>query len=210
LIRAVISDFGGVLTSPLIESFLAYQDESGVRFEDLGMAMARAAEKSGEHPLFELEKGRITEAEFLAAIEAELDGDVKLESLRDTYFAHLRPNEPMIGYMRELRGRGLRMALLTNNVREWEPHWREKLPDIDQIFEVVVDSAFVGMRKPDPAIYHLTLERLGDGLAPEACVFVDDTDVNCDAAAALGMRAVRFRDADQARADLERVLGGSE
>jgi epoxide hydrolase-like predicted phosphatase len=208
LIRAVISDFGGVLTSPLIESFLAYQEESGVQFADLGRAMMLAAERSGEHPLYELEKGRITEADFLAAIEAELDGAVKLESLRDTYFAHLRPNEPMIDYMRALRGRGLRMALLTNNVREWEPHWRAKLPDIDEIFEVVVDSAFVGMRKPDPAIYRLTLERLGDGLGPEECVFVDDTDVNCDAAAGLGMRTVHFRDAEQAFGELEEILQG--
>jgi putative hydrolase of the HAD superfamily len=206
VIRAVISDFGGVLTTPLIESFLAYQDQSGVRFEDLGKAMIRAAEKSGDHPLFELEKGHITEAEFLARIEAELGGDVHLGSLRDTYFAHLQPNEPMIAYMRELRGRGLRMALLTNNVREWEPHWRAKLPDIDEIFEVVVDSAFVGMRKPDPRIYELTLERLGDGLVPADCVFVDDNEVNCDAAAELGMRAVRFGDAEQATAELEAVL----
>ena len=210
MIRAVISDFGGVLTTPLIESFLAYQDESGVRFEDLGKAMMRVAERDGEHPLFELEKGRITEAEFLGAIEAELGEEVKLGSLRETYFAHLHPNEPMIRYMRELRDRGLRMALLTNNVREWEPHWRSKLPDIDEIFEVVVDSAFVGMRKPDPAIYELTLERLGDGFRPEECVFVDDTNVNCDAAAALGMRTVRFRDADQAVAELEGILRGSE
>ena len=56
------------------------------------------------------------------------------------------------------------MALLTNNVREWEPLWRAKLPDIDEIFEVIVDSAFVGMRKPDREIYTLTLERLGDGV----------------------------------------------
>jgi putative hydrolase of the HAD superfamily len=209
VIRAVISDFGGVLTSPLIESFLAYQDRSGVRFEDLGKAMMRAAEKSGEHPLYELEKGRISEAEFLAAIEAELGGGVRLGSLRDTYFAHLKPNEPMIGYMRELRDQGLRMALLTNNVREWEPHWRSKLPDIDAIFEVVVDSAFVGMRKPDPAIYELTLERLGDGLRAEDCVFLDDTDVNCDAAEALGMRVVRFRDVEQARAELGAALRAS-
>ena len=210
MIRAVISDFGGVLTTPLIESFLAYQEESGVRFEDLGKAMMRVAERDGEHPLFELEKGRLTEAEFLAAIEAELSEEVKLGSLRETYFAHLHPNEPMIRYMRELRDRGLRMALLTNNVREWEPHWRSKLPDIDDIFEVVVDSAFVGMRKPDPGIYRLTLERLGDGFRPEECVFLDDTDVNCDAAAALGMRTVRFRDADQAVAELEGILRGSE
>ena len=206
MIRAVISDFGGVLTSPLIESFLAYQDESGVRFEDLGRAMMRIAERSGEHPLFELEKGRITEADFLFSIEAELGRDVKLGSLRETYFAHLRPNAPMIGYMRELRDRGLRMALLTNNVREWEPHWRSKLPDIDAIFEVVVDSAFVGMRKPERGIYELTLEQLGDGVHAEECVFVDDTDVNCDAAAKLGMHAVRFRDSDQAITELEELL----
>ena len=67
----------------------------------------------------------------------------------------------MIDFVRELRGRGVRAALLTNNVREWEPLWRAKLPEIDELFEVVVDSAFVGLRKPDPAIFELTLERLG-------------------------------------------------
>jgi putative hydrolase of the HAD superfamily len=210
VIRAVISDFGGVLTSPLIESFLAYQEESGVRFEDLGRAMMRAAERSGEHPLYELEKGNIAEAEFLATIEAELDGDVHLSSLRETYFAHLQPNEPMIDYMRELRDRGLRMALLTNNVREWEPLWRAKLPDIDEIFEVVVDSAFVGMRKPDPRIYELTLERMGDGLAPPECVFVDDNDVNVEAASALGMVGVRFEGSAQTRADVEAALNSGQ
>ena len=207
MIRAVISDFGGVLTTPLIEAFLAYEGESGVRFEELGRAMQRVTEKTGgEYPLFRLEKGEISEREFLASIEAELDGDVRLDSLRETYFAHLHPNRPMIDYMRELRGRGLRMAILTNNVREWEPHWRAKLPELDEIFEVVVDSAFVGMRKPDPAIYELTLERLGGGVRAADCVFVDDTDVNCEAAEALGMRAVRYRDPEQARAEVEALV----
>jgi putative hydrolase of the HAD superfamily len=207
VIRAVISDFGGVLTSPLIQAFLAYEGRSGVRFEDLGKAMHRVAQKTGgEYPLFRLEKGEITEREFLAAIEAELDGDVRLDSLRETYFAHLDPNRPMIDYMRELRGRGMRMAILTNNVREWEPHWRGKLPEIDEIFEVVVDSAFVGMRKPDPRIYELTVERLGDGLRPEECAFVDDNEPNVVAATELGMSAVHFRDTEQARAELEALL----
>ena len=207
MIRAVVSDFGGVLTSPLIESFLAYQDRSGVRFEDLGRAMQRVAEKSGgEYPLFRLEKGEISEREFLASIEEELGGGVRLDSLRETYFAHLHPHREMIDYMRELRGRGLRMAILTNNVREWEPHWRAKLPEIDEIFDVVVDSAFVGMRKPDPRIYELTIERLGDGLSAAECVFVDDTEVNCEVARELGMHAVQFRDFEQARAELEAIL----
>jgi putative hydrolase of the HAD superfamily len=206
LIRAVVSDFGGVLTTPLVDSFVAYQRESGIAFEELGKALGRIAEAHGEHPLFELEKGKITEAEFIGALERELGR--KLGSFRETYFAHLHPNERMIEYMRHLKARGLRMALLTNNVREWEPHWRAKLPDIDEIFEVVVDSAFVGMRKPEPGIYELTLERL-DGIAAGHCLFLDDIDANCDAAAALGMHAVRFVDNDQAIADIERTLGSS-
>ena len=62
--------------------------------------------------------------------------------------------------MRDLRDRGYVMGLLTNNVREWEPRWRAMLP-VDEIFGVIVDSAFVGMRKPEPEIYELTVERLG-------------------------------------------------
>jgi putative hydrolase of the HAD superfamily len=87
-------------------------------------------------------------------------------------------------------------------VREWEPLWRAKLPEIDELFEVVVDSAFVGLRKPDPAIFRLTLERLG-GVAPERCVFLDDLDVNCAAARELGMAAVRFESAEQAIPEVE-------
>ncbi len=70
--RAVISDFGGVLTTPLGNSFAAWSHESGVPLEALGVAMAAAAERHGEHPLFVLEKGQITEAEFLGRLDAEL------------------------------------------------------------------------------------------------------------------------------------------
>jgi putative hydrolase of the HAD superfamily len=205
-VRAVISDFGGVLTSPLFESFAAWQRQSGLSFERLGQAMADATERNRLHPLYELEKGTITEAEFLGMLEAELGPGTSLSGMRDVYFEHLRPNRAMIDLMRELRGRGLRMALLTNNVREWEPQWRAKLPEIDEIFEVVVDSAFVGMRKPDREIYELTLERLGDGLAAAECLFVDDVDVNCETARSLGMRAVNYVDADQAISDIHDAL----
>ncbi len=200
-VRAVISDFGGVLTSPLFQSFAAWQRQSGLSFERLGQAMANATERNGFHPLYELEKGTITESEFLRMLEAELDPAASLSGMRDVYFEHLHPNPVMIDFMRELRGRGLRMALLTNNVREWEPQWRAKLPEIDEIFEIVVDSAFVGMRKPDREIYELTLERLGD-VDPSECLFVDDVDVNCETARSLGMRAVHYVDADQAIAEI--------
>jgi epoxide hydrolase-like predicted phosphatase len=207
LIRALISDFGGVLTTPLSRGFLAYQDEAGVSLEELGLAMARATEIHGAHPLFALERGEITEAEFARRLENQLDGRFDLGRLRELYFERLEANEPMIRYVGELRARGLRTALLTNNVREWEPLWRAKLPKLEEIFELVVDSAFVGLRKPEPEIYELTIERLGQGVRGEDCLFVDDLDVNCESARALGMTAVRFETAEQAIAELESALG---
>src|ERR671918_573849 len=132
-IRAVISDFGGVLTTPLLHSFVAFQDETGISLESLGKAMQRAAEENGAYPLFELEKGKLTE-------------------------------------------------------------------------ELIVDSAYVGMRKPEREIYELTLDRLG-AVTPPECIFIDDTDLNCDAARELGMTAVNFKTNEQAIAEIEAALG---
>jgi putative hydrolase of the HAD superfamily len=202
--RALITDFGGVLTSPLHEGFLAYQEESGVSLEQLGRAMARATKEHGDHPLFVLERGEITEVEFRARIERHLEDGFDLTRLRTVYFERMEPNHVMIELVRELRGRGVHTALLTNNVREWEPLWRSKLPEIDELCEVVVDSAFVGMRKPDPAIYELTLKRLGVG--GEECVFVDDLEPNCETARALGMLAVRFEQPAQAVPEIRSAL----
>jgi putative hydrolase of the HAD superfamily len=126
-----------------------------------------------------------------------------MHRFREIYFDALHPNESMIDLMRELRDGGHRMALLTNNVREWEPLWRAKLP-IDEIFETVVDSGFVGLRKPDRAIYELVLERLG--LPAADCAFVDDLAVNVDAARELGFAVVHYRDTEQAIAELDALL----
>ena len=131
----LISDFGGVLTTPLLAGFLAYQEESGVSFEELGKAMSLATEEHGDHPLFVLERGEITEAEFRDRIHPHLENGFDFARLRELYFEHIDPNRDMIEFIRELRGRGLRAALLTNNIREWEPLWRSKLPEIDELFE---------------------------------------------------------------------------
>ena len=207
--RAVISDFGGVLTTPLMHSFAAFQDRTGISPESLGRAMQAIAERDGAHPLFELEKGRLTEADFLAqirkALEPELGHAPEMHGFKEIYFEALDPNQPMIELMRETKARGYRMALLTNNVREWEPLWRSMLP-VDEIFELVVDSAFVGIRKPEPPIYELTVERLGDGIGASECLFVDDVLVNIEAAQELGMAAVHFRDNEQAIAEIRAAL----
>ena len=210
MIRAVISDFGGVLTTPLLHSFAAYQDRTGISPAALGNAMQAIAERDGEHPLFVLEKGKITEEAFLRALadalEQELGHVPEMHGFKEIYFDALDPNEPMIELMRRIKDGGRhRMALLTNNVREWEPLWRPMLP-VDEIFEFVVDSAFVGMRKPEREIYELTVERLGDGYEPGDCLFVDDVEVNIEAARALGMTAVHFVDNGQASPEIESHL----
>jgi len=210
-IKAVISDFGGVLTTPLLASFMALQDEIGIEAGALGRAMQRIAEREGEQPLFELERGRISEADFLAAMRRELASELghepELHRFSEIYFDALGVNEPMIGVMRDARNRGHRMALLTNNVREWEPLWRAMVP-VDEIFEIIVDSAFVGIRKPEPEIYELTVERLGDGIGPSDCLFVDDVEVNIDAARQLGMQTVDFQSNEQAISETQAALDG--
>jgi putative hydrolase of the HAD superfamily len=207
-VRALISDFGGVLTNPLWEAFAGWNERVGADPGTLVRALQAATEAAGgRHPLYELEKGHITEAEFVAAIQAQLPEGIELDGFRDIYFSHLHPNDPMIELIRELHGRGLRTAILTNNVREWEPLWRAKLP-VDEIFDVVVDSASVGMRKPEREIYELTLARLGDDIRAEECVFVDDVDVNCDTARELGMAAVHYVSPEQAIPKVRALVDG--
>jgi putative hydrolase of the HAD superfamily len=195
-IRAVISDFGGVLTNRLIEAFTAYQDHSGISTEQLGRGMQIISERDGEYPLYRLERGEVSEAVFLEeladALVQVLGHRPRLQRFSEIYFEALRGNEPMI-------------ALLTNNVREWEEKWRSKLP-VDEIFEIIVDSAWVGMRKPEPEIYELTLERLGS-VAADHCLFVDDNELNVATARELGMTTVHFRSNEQAIPEIRRALG---
>jgi putative hydrolase of the HAD superfamily len=207
VIRAVVCDFGGVLTSPLAGSFQAFSEHTGIPIAALGTALAAIHAREGVHPLHELECGRMTERDFLgrvaAALAEQLDREIAMHDFSDHYFAGLTPNAPMIELMAALRREGYRMACLTNNVREWRPRWRAMAP-VDEIFELVVDSAFVGMRKPNREIYDLTVRRLG--VRAEECLFVDDVEDNCAGAREAGMRAVRYVDAGQARADIRAAL----
>jgi putative hydrolase of the HAD superfamily len=206
-IRAIVSDFGGVLTTPLIQSFMAFQDKTGITTETLGKAMQAATEANGENPLFEMERGEITEVAFLDqltdSLEPLLGHRPEMHRFREIYFEALDINQPMIDLMAELKAEGYRMAMLTNNVREWEPLWRPMLP-VDEIFETVVDSGFVGCRKPESRIYELTLERIGE--PAEACLFVDDVLVNCEGARKAGLHAVHFQDNEQAIPEIRSAL----
>ncbi len=207
MISTVVSDLGGVLTTPLADAFAAYERDAGVPLSEFWTALGAIAERTGANPMFELETARLTEREFTEALSAQLSGQlgraVAVGDFSARWFAHLHANEPMLRLMRSLAQRGYRMGLLTNNVREWEPLWRPRL-GIDAIFSVIVDSGFVGMRKPDPAIYTLTEQRLG---VPGAeILFVDDVEANVEAARAAGWSAVRFDDNAQAIPEIEALL----
>jgi putative hydrolase of the HAD superfamily len=206
-IEAVISDFGGVLTTPLVQSFMAFQNQTGISTETLGRAMQAATEANGDNPLYEMERGEITEVAFLDELTDHLEPLLghrpEMHRFKEIYFEALNPNPPMIELMRELKATGYRMAMLTNNVREWEPLWRSMLP-VDEIFETVVDSGFVGCRKPESRIYAIALERLG--LPAESCLFVDDVLVNCEGAQKAGMTAVHFQENELAIAEIRAAL----
>jgi putative hydrolase of the HAD superfamily len=204
VIKAVISDFGGVVTLPLSDAFKRAHAEIGVSVEALGKAMQLIAARAPEPPLWTLERGQMSEPDFIALVAGGLrevlDREVSLDGYGERLMGSLEPNEPLIAHYRTLRERGVRLAILTNNVREWHDRWRARIPVVEELFELIVDSAFEGTRKPEPRIYEITLERLG--LAAAECAFVDDVEVNVTAANALGMHGIHFRTTPQVTAEL--------
>jgi putative hydrolase of the HAD superfamily len=206
-ITTVVSDFGGVLTTPLDGAFHGFVSDTGITLPELGAALLAIAEHDGMNPIFALELGTLTETKFVAALDRELSAQlgraIGIESFGSVFFSHLHANEEMLALMADLRTRGYRLGLCTNNVREWQPLWRTAA--IDALFEVVVDSAFVGYRKPDPAIYALTLEELG--VPADEVLFVDDMEINCDAARDAGMQAVQFTTTAETIAGVHAALG---
>ena len=207
-LRAVVSDFGGVLTTPLLEAFSRANAEIGVPADSLRAAMRLSAERADEPPLFTLERGQMTEPEFLAdlgeSLREVLGRPVDLDGYGARLMNALDRNEPLLAYFRTLHSQGVRFAILTNNVREWQPLWRARLA-ADDLFELIVDSGFEGVRKPEPEIYARVLERLE--LPGGACAFLDDLEVNLPPAREAGMHAIHYRDAEQAIAELDALFG---
>jgi putative hydrolase of the HAD superfamily len=172
-----------------------------------------AAESAGEvldePDWHRLEKGEIDVATYFSRLAERAPAVLGREIDMEAYGRFWRSTAPGVHWMvvhkiRELKDRGLRLGLLTNNVKEFGEHWRSMFP-LDDLFEEVVDSSHVGMRKPEPGIYQLTCERMG--IAPADAVFVDDNAGNVEAARALGMEAVHFRDDPWAAlAELDAIL----
>jgi epoxide hydrolase-like predicted phosphatase len=205
-VKAVLFDYGGVLTEPVESMFAAIAADCGAETAELAALLVGAYE-DGDHPWHQVERGDLPFADLCrwAAEEGSRRGwRLDLRQVLE-HMAAFEFRSAMLERIVDLRRRGYLTALVTNNAKEFGPVWKQQL-DYDTLFDTVVDSSAVGVRKPDPRIYHLTLERLG-GLAPEEAVLLDDFEVNLAAARAIGMGGVFVgADTDAALAELERLL----
>ena len=213
-IEAVIFDYGGVLSTTPFAGIAEFERKMGYPEKSLarllfgsGASPQGPTEAIPDHDWHLLETGRLTLTEFHerlvdrseAALGKRLDLEVYNQFLREL---GVGVHWMVVHRVRELRAEGYRTAILTNNVKEWGSFWKESIP-ID-LFDLVVDSCEVGLRKPDPAIFRLTCERLG--VVPEAAVFLDDTRRHVEAARSVGLHAILVQDPRVALAELDAIL----
>ncbi len=184
MIEAVLFDFGGVFTASPFDA------AGDARERELIFGPYHA---DTDHPWHRLERGELSLADARAEI-LELGRAQGVEADPFRLFERMgadgggrQARSSFVERTRKLRASGFRTALVTNNVSEFSRAWRRLVP-VDELFEVVIDSSEVGVRKPDPAIFRLALEQLG--VAAERSLFLDDFHGNVSAAAALGMRGV--------------------
>jgi putative hydrolase of the HAD superfamily len=185
---AVLFDFGGVLTTPVWDSFSAFCRSEGLEPDAIKELFRSDPEALAD--LRGLETGAVTEAEFERAFGARL-GLKDPDGLIDSMFEGMKPLGPMVDAVREIRASGLLTGLVSNS---WSTaHYDRAL--LAELFDAVVISAEVGLHKPQPEIYRLAAKRLR--VEPERCLFVDDLRENCEGAEAVGMTAVRHRSAPE-------------
>lgn len=206
-IRAVIFDFGGVFIPSPYPFFEAIAAEMGANPVQIGEIIFGSQLEDGDHPYHRLERGEIpleqARSEILQRGRALYNLEVDILQLFSRMPAGVHTE--LVERVRELKREGYPTAMITNNIREYADVWRSLLP-VEELFDLVVDSSQVGMRKPDPAIFRLALERLG-GVAPECTVFLDDSEGNVRAARSLGMHTIHVRgDIPRAIAELDALL----
>jgi epoxide hydrolase-like predicted phosphatase len=204
-VQAVLFDFGGVFMASPFSAVRAFGTRLGIAPERAIETIFGVYDTDTDHPWHRLERGEMS---LIAAREAILEiNDVGqridlFEALGELRDASVRPDVVQIA--RDARALGVKTAVVTNNVREFAHGWRAMLP-VDELFDVVVDSAHVGVRKPDPRIFELALAGLG-GIAPRDAVFLDDFPGNVAAAERLGMRGILVEDDHRPAMDALRAL----
>jgi epoxide hydrolase-like predicted phosphatase len=193
--RGLLVDFGGVLTTSVFASFSEFCAQAGLEPETVA---GRFREPEGRRLLEALETGRLSEAQFEPEFGALLGVDP--DGLIDRMFRGMRPEEPMVDFVRQAKRDGIRTGLLSNSWGKGR-YDRAAFPEL---FDAVVISGEEGIRKPDPEIYALALERMA--LPAQDIVYVDDLPFNLKPAAALGMATVHHTDPAATLAELRALL----
>jgi putative hydrolase of the HAD superfamily len=196
--RALIVDFGGVLTTSIWPAFAQFCNAAGLP-PDSVLELFRS-DPEALSLLRRLETGELEPEQFEPRFGALL-GVSETEGLIERLFAGLQPDEAMIGAVRAARNAGVRTGLISNS---WGLEIYDRAAPTD-LFDVSVISGEVGLHKPQPEIFTLACDRLG--LQPSEAVFVDDLRENCAGAEAVGMTAILHRNAAETVTRLEELLG---
>jgi putative hydrolase of the HAD superfamily len=193
----LLIDWGGVLTTELSASFKSFCEAEGL--EAAKVRDLFRADEAARDLLVEFECGRVQEREFERRFAPMLG--VADDRLVDRMFAGSGPDARMLGAVRAARAAGIRTGLISNS---WgiDRYPRDLM---DELFDGVVISGVVGIRKPAPEIYSMGAEAIGR--PPSECVFVDDLGFNLKPAKELGMATVLHTDAEQTVSQLEDLLG---
>jgi epoxide hydrolase-like predicted phosphatase len=210
-LRGVITDWGGVLTSPILATVRAWIEADDIDWKSYRTVMkswvAQAYDADGgSNPIHALERGECSAAEFERLLAAQLfridGGTVAAEGLLQRMFAASVRVPAMYDLIRGLRRAGLRTAMLSNS---WgcDEYPRADFPGL---FDAVVISGEVGMRKPEEGIFLYAAQAVG--LAPAECVFIDDMEANVAAAVGCGMTGLLHTEAQSTAAALQDLLGG--
>jgi putative hydrolase of the HAD superfamily len=195
----LLVDWGGVLTTDLFASFRAFCELEGLEPDAVRRIFREDA--ACRDLLIAFETGALPEEEFETRFAPYLG--VESLGLIERLFAGSAPDQEMVEAVRRARTGGVRTGLVSNS---WGTR-RYPRDVLGELFDGVVISGEVGIRKPAPEIYRLGADRIG--LEPNACVFVDDLPFNLSPAAELGMATVHHRGAEETIGELERLLGVS-
>lgn len=205
-IEAVVFDFGGVYTDSPFDAVRTRGLDLGIDPEQALLFVFGSYDRDTDHPWHRAERGELALDEARLQIQEqaraqgiELEVYDMLASLAGGAVRH-----EMVERTRRLRLDGYRTGMITNNVSEFRDFWRPMLP-LDELFDVVIDSCEVGMRKPDPRIFSLMCDQLG--VAPGRAAFLDDYPGNVAAAEAAGLRGILVTaDYHHAVAELDALL----
>jgi putative hydrolase of the HAD superfamily len=211
-IDAVLWDYGGVFSASPFEAMERLAESVGVAPDRYVGLIFGPYDRDDDHPWHRLERGEISlgdardqilELGRAEGVEADL-----LHFIAAMAKEGIGVRDEVVALAREVKSSGTGSALVTNNIAEFREHWRKSIP-IDELFHHVVDSSEVGLRKPDPRIFELALEKVG-AADPERTVFLDDYAGNVEAARRVGIQGILVTsDFGEALDELRALLAAS-